>query len=67
MLESATPNEAYSIKAVCKATGLGRTFIFEAIRRGELSARKCGRRTLILRDDLQAWLKSLPTIPVEAQ
>jgi excisionase family DNA binding protein len=34
--------------------------IYTAIRAKELLARKLGRKTLILRDDLLAWLKSLP-------
>ncbi|MGH9637076.1 MAG: helix-turn-helix domain-containing protein [Candidatus Angelobacter sp.] len=34
--------------------------IYEAIADGELIARKLGRRTIILRDDLMLWLNSLP-------
>ena len=43
-----------------KATGMSRTSIYEALKRGDLSARKAGRRTLILFSDLQAYLASLP-------
>ncbi len=51
---------AYSIPEVCEETGLGRSTIYEEIREGRLRARKCGRRTIVLPDDLTAWLNSLP-------
>lgn len=51
---------AYSIEAACKATGIGRSAIYEELRSGALRARKFGRRTVILADDLRAWLESFP-------
>jgi hypothetical protein len=41
-------------------SGIGRTKIFEAIKKRRLKARKYGRRTIILADDLTAFLHSLP-------
>jgi excisionase family DNA binding protein len=41
-------------------TGIGLTSIRQAINSEALVARKHGSRTIILRDDLQAWLKTLP-------
>lgn len=55
------PPLAISIPDAIKASGLSRTSIYEALKRGDLSARKAGRRTLIPFDDLQAFLASLPT------
>ena len=53
---------AYSIKGSILASGLTRTAIFEAIRNGSLTARKAGRRTVILAADLRTFLTSLPRV-----
>jgi excisionase family DNA binding protein len=52
---------ALSVQEAAKAAGVGRTLIFDEIRKGRLTARKAGRRTIITIDALDAWLKSLPT------
>ena len=39
------------IPTVCRRSGLGRSYVYEAIRRGELPARKYGRLTRVLIDD----------------
>jgi excisionase family DNA binding protein len=52
--------EALSIDEVCAAIGIGRTKVYEAIATRALKARKVGKRTLILRDDLRQFLASLP-------
>ncbi|WP_439925664.1 helix-turn-helix domain-containing protein [Nitrobacter sp. JJSN] len=52
---------AFSISAACKVAGVGRTKIYEAIASGDLRARKNGAKNLILREELQRWLESLPT------
>jgi excisionase family DNA binding protein len=53
---------AYSISEACAAARAGRTAIYEAIRSGALVARKRGRKTLILPDDLKRWVESHPPI-----
>jgi len=55
-----TPN-SITIPEAVKMSGLSRTSIYEALRRGVLTARKAGRRTLIAFADLQAYLAKLPT------
>jgi hypothetical protein len=50
---------AYRIPDVCKLTGLGRTSIYAAIKAGDLVARKRGRSTIVLGDDLASFLRSL--------
>ena len=51
---------AHSIEGVIQIVPCGRTTVFSAIRSGALKARKMGRRTIILDEDLRAWLGSLP-------
>lgn len=53
---------ALSISDACEMSGVGRTTIYAAIAEGRLKARKLGRRTLILRDDLTHFLVALPEI-----
>jgi excisionase family DNA binding protein len=53
---------AYNISEACAVARAGRTALYEAIRSGALRARKRGRRTLVLADDLRNWIESLPAI-----
>lgn len=53
---------AYSVTEACAAARAGRTAIYEAIRNGALIARKRGRKTLILPDDLRRWVEGHPPI-----
>jgi len=57
---------ALTIPDAVKATGMTRTSIYEALKRGDLAARKAGRRTLISVSDLEAYLASLPTYQAAA-
>ena len=50
---------SYSIEEVCLATGLGRTKIYEAINKGALRAKKHGKRTLVLKTDLDAFVADM--------
>jgi excisionase family DNA binding protein len=56
-----------SIKEVCAATGLGRTKIYEAITTGDLPAKKWGKRTLILKSDLEAFISGLGAYSVQGE
>ena len=53
---------ALSIDETSLRTGICRDVIYRAIRQGDLPARKCGRRTLILQTELQEYLNSLPMV-----
>ena len=53
---------AYGIDEACVATNVCRDKLYAAIRDGLLLARKYGRRTLILEQDLRAFLESLPKL-----
>lgn len=50
-----------SIEEACNLTGIGRTKLYDAINRGELIAKKFGKRTIILKEDLETFLKNLET------
>jgi excisionase family DNA binding protein len=57
----ASPPLAHSIEEVAKLANCGRTTVYAAINFRTLTARKIGRRTIILDEDLRRWLKALPT------
>lgn len=59
MLESRL---AYDVAEAAVVAAIGRSSLYAAIRRGELTARKAGRRTVVLATDLAAWLEALPPI-----
>lgn len=48
-----------AIPDAVKATGISRTSIYEALKRGDLTAVKAGRRTLIRYADLEAYMGRL--------
>jgi hypothetical protein len=54
------PTIAYRVSDATRATGLSRSSIYLAIKSGALRVKKCGRRTLILHEDLVKFLKALP-------
>ena len=53
---------SYTPTAAAVVTGRSRSRIFKALKDRELTARKDGRATLIERDELVRWLRTLPTI-----
>ena len=50
-----------SIPEAVKASGIGRTTLFDLIKTGRLPAKKLGARTIILRSDLEAFVVNLPS------
>ena len=51
---------AYKIPEAVQIAPVGKTRLYEAINGGALKAHKQGSHTFIMRDDLEAWLRSLP-------
>lgn len=58
----AAPALAYTVDEAAEACRIGRTALYDAIAAGELVARKRGRSTIILRDDLDSYLKGLEVV-----
>ena len=52
---------ALTIEDAVKTSGLARSRIYELLGKGELEARKAGRRTLIMGDSLRTYLENLPS------
>ena len=53
---------ALRIPDVRRLTRVGRTTIYVAIKTGDLVARRYRRRTIVFEEDLQKFLRGLPTI-----
>ena len=51
---------AVTVPDAVRASGMSRSSLYEALKRGDLTAHKAGRRTLISYSDLQAYLANLP-------
>lgn len=49
-----------SIVQTARFLGIGRSTLYNLIKDGRLPVRKLGKRTLILRDDLDQFVASLP-------
>lgn len=52
---------ALTIQEAVSVSGLSRSRIYRLLRDRKLQARKSGNRTLILVEDLERFLKSLPS------
>jgi excisionase family DNA binding protein len=62
MDEISTARAADSVNETLARLGVGRDKLYKLIREKKLIARKCGRKTLILATDLNAFLESLPKL-----
>lgn len=53
---------AVTIPDAVKLTGMKRSRIYEALKQGDIPARKAGRQTLIQFADLQRYINNLPEL-----
>ena len=53
---------AFTINEACREIGIGRTKLYQEIAAGRLIVRKANKRTIVLREDLESYLKSLPRL-----
>jgi excisionase family DNA binding protein len=58
-MQTDIPKNALSIAEVMQATSLGRTMIYKQMKENRLKFFKVGRRTLVLAEEMQAWLRRL--------
>ena len=56
-------NSALSIMEAARILGIGRSTLYGLIKQGQLPTRKLGKRTLILKSELETFIDALP--PVE--
>jgi excisionase family DNA binding protein len=54
--------KAYSVTEVCLLASISRTAFYAAVKTKKLTARKLGTRTVVLQEDLTAWLEALPKL-----
>ena len=45
----------YSVDNFCRAHGIGRTFFYDEVKKGEIKPIKIGRRTLVPVSEAKAW------------
>ena len=53
---------AYDVREACAMLGIGLNSFYEAVRSGKLKAKKLGAKTLVLRDDIKEFARSLPDL-----
>jgi excisionase family DNA binding protein len=54
--------EGLTLAEASIVSGIGRTKLYQAIADGQLTARKYGSRTIVLRSELLRFLTSLPEV-----
>lgn len=59
-LETQANRLTFSLADAASAIGVGKSTLHELIATGKIPVRKLGRRSLILREDLEAYVQSLP-------
>ncbi|GLI94297.1 helix-turn-helix domain-containing protein [Methylocystis echinoides] len=51
----------FSPRTAAKALGIGVTTLYAEMKAGRIAARKIGRRTIIMRTEIERYLASLPS------
>ena len=58
--------QAFSVAEFCQAHSIGKDRVYDAIRSGQLVARKYGKLTLIRAEDAAAFMAALPVLELPA-
>ncbi len=53
------PTLLHDLRDVSRSTNLGRTFLYEQIKKGQLKVLKAGRRTLVTEESLRDFIRAL--------
>jgi len=53
---------AFTVNEFLAWARISRSTLYKEVDAGRIPIRKCGRRTLILRDAAESWLRSLPEV-----
>lgn len=61
-MNAATTPMALSIDEAARQANICRDKIYEEIKTGKLEAKKVGRRTLVMADELRRYLDALPSL-----
>lgn len=56
------PRISMTINDAVAYSGIGRTKLYDLIKEGKLTPRKLGARTLILTEELDAYIRGLPVL-----
>jgi excisionase family DNA binding protein len=56
------PDAAMTVREFCTAYRICRATFYNEVNRGHLRAVKMGTKTLVLREDVEAWVERLPKI-----
>lgn len=59
--------QAFSLAEFCQAHSIGKDRVYDAIRSGQLVARKYGKLTLIRAEDAAAFMAALPVLDLPAE
>lgn len=59
--------QSLTLDEVTQAIGCGKTKLYQLINSGELKARKLGKRTFVLKSDLEDFLNNLDSYPAKNQ
>jgi excisionase family DNA binding protein len=54
--------KALSVREFCARYGICKQTFYDEIHRGRITAKKLGKKTVILRTDADAWAASLPEL-----
>jgi excisionase family DNA binding protein len=57
------PDATMTIREFCTAYRICRATFYNEVNRGNLRAVKMGTKTLVLREDVEAWVGRLPKLP----